>query len=250
VVRAWAHRLRHGRHPAQYRHLSRASLAWVWRRRALTPGYLLRYWRLLVFRLAHPDVITRGMVFLGRDLVIETVPGRGRLDIGAFVPVGDRCALRAHEGVLRIGDRAVFGVDARVNCWLDIEIGAATLVADWTYIADFDHVHDDPHRPIKDQGLVKTPVRIGPGSWLGVRSTVLRGAVLGEGTVVAAHAVVRGSHPPGAVLAGTPATMVADRHARWSQAEQTRQAFDELARWHQRLGHEGTGGSEPGVTRR
>lgn len=238
MLRAWRHRLRHGRHPAQYPHLSREALAWVVRHRAVTPGYLLRYWRLLVFRLVHPDVVTRGMVFLGRGLVVETVPGRGRLDLGAFVHLGDRCALRAHEGVLRVGDRSVFGVDARVNCWLDIEIGAGTLVADWTYIADFDHVHADPDRPIKDQGLVKTPVRIGPGSWLGVRSTVLRGTVLGQGCVVAAHAVVRGVHPPASVLAGMPARVVADRRARWAEAAGSRQAFADLDRWHQRLGRE------------
>ena len=249
MLRAWRHRLRHGRHPAQYRHLSADALAWVIRHRAVSPGYLLRYWRLLRFRLRHPDVITRGMVFLGRDLVVETVPGRGRLDLGAFVHVGDRCALRAHEGLLRVGERSVLGVDVRVNCWLDIEVGAGTLVADWTYIADFDHVHDDPDRAIKDQGLAKTPVRIGPGSWLGVRSTVLRGTVLGQGCVVAAHAVVRGVHPGASVLAGTPARVVADRRARWVEGEAGRRAFADLDRWHDQLACEEPPERTPGYPR-
>ena len=55
--------------------------------------------------------------------------------------VGDLTRLRAHEGTLRIGDRAVFGRDASVNCYLDVEIGAATMVADWVYVCDFDHAN-------------------------------------------------------------------------------------------------------------
>ncbi|WP_380168767.1 acyltransferase [Jannaschia sp. R86511] len=218
--RAWAVRLRDGRHPQQHRHLSRDSLRWVWTHRALTPGYLVRYWRLARLRLLHPDVVTHGMVFLGRGVRIETVPGYGRLHLGAFVHVGDGCVLRAHEGTLRLRDKVVLGADVRVTCWLDVDIGAATLLADWCYVADFDHVHDDVGRPVKDQGIRKSPVRVGEGSWLGLRASVLRGADLGRGTVVAAHAVVRGRYPADVVLAGVPAVVVADRAERARLREQ------------------------------
>lgn len=209
--RAWQVRLREGRHPEQYRHLSREALAWVWTHRALTPGYLVRYARLLRLRLLHPDVVTTGLVLLGRDVRVETVPGYGRLHLGAFVHVGDRSVLRAHEGTLRVRDKVVLGADVRVTCWLDVDIGAATLLADWCYVADFDHVHDDVTRPVKDQGIRKGPVRIGAGSWLGLRSTVLRGSDLGPGTVLAAHAVAKGVFPRDVVLAGAPARVVAAR---------------------------------------
>ncbi len=80
---------------------------------------------------------------------------------------------------MRIGDKVVFGRNNTVNCYLDVEIGAATLVADWVYVTDFDHVTADVHRPIKDQGITKTPVRIGPECWLGVKTSVLRGTRIG-----------------------------------------------------------------------
>lgn len=211
VRRAWAVRLRDGRHPQQYPHLSVQALRWVVSHRAFGPGYLLRYARLLRLRLLHPDVVTHGVVFLGRGVRIETTPGYGRLHLGAFVHVGDGSVLRAHEGTLRIGDRCVLGSDARLTCWLDVDIGAGTLLADWCYVADFDHIHDDITRPIKDQGIRKGPVRVGAGSWLGLRATVLRGTDLGRGTVVAAHAVVKGSFGDDVVLAGVPAVVVADR---------------------------------------
>ena len=44
--------------------------------------------------------------------------------------VGDGTGSAAHEGTVRIGDKCVFGGDATVTGYLDIEIGAATLVAD------------------------------------------------------------------------------------------------------------------------
>jgi acetyltransferase-like isoleucine patch superfamily enzyme len=243
VWRAWGERLRHGRHPQQYRHLSGEAFRWVWRHRALGPGYLVRYLRLLRLRLLHPDVVTHGMVFLGRGVRIETVPGYGRLHLGAFVHIGDGSVLRAHEGVLRLGDKVVLGSDVRVNCWLDVDIGAATLLADWSYVADFDHVHDDVTRPVKDQGLRKSPVRIGPGSWLGLRSTVLRGSELGAGTVVAAHAVVRGRYGDDLVLAGVPATVVADRAERARLRAQ--QAAQQAA---QRRGRVRNAGGAPDAT--
>lgn len=225
--RAWAVRLREGRHPQQYRHLSREALRWVWTHRAFTPGYLVRYARLLVLRLRHPDVVTHGMVFLGRGVRVETVPGYGRMHLGAFVHVGAGSVLRAHEGTLRVGDKVVMGSDVRLTCWLDVEIGPATLLADWCYVADFDHVHDDVDRPVKDQGIRKSAVRVGPGSWLGLRSSVLRGSDLGAGTVVAAHSVVRGRFGDDLVLAGAPARPVADRaeRARLRQAPRPRARY-------------------------
>ena len=56
------------RDPRQAKFLTLASLKWVLRNRAYTPWYLVRYWRLLKFKLANPHIITRGMVFLGKGV--------------------------------------------------------------------------------------------------------------------------------------------------------------------------------------
>ncbi len=90
------------------------------------------------------------MVFLGKRVEVSARRGYGRLVIGTWVHVGDDNRLRCHEGSLRIGDKCVFGRDNSVNCYLDIEIGPATIVSDWVYICDFDHVYDRPHPA--DQG--------------------------------------------------------------------------------------------------
>lgn len=193
------------------RFVSRESLRWMLRHRAFTAYHLVRYWRFLVLRLRHPDVVTEGMVFLGKGVEFYARKGYGRIVLGPWVHIGDANRLRAHEGTLRIGARTVLGRDNTINCYLDIDIGQRCLVADWVYLCDFDHRSDDLSVPIKDQGIVKSPVRIGDDVWIGVKATVLRGADVGHGSVVAAHAVVRGSTPPFSVVAGVPGRVVRDR---------------------------------------
>jgi acetyltransferase-like isoleucine patch superfamily enzyme len=202
---------RRPRDPRQARYLTPSSLRWLVRNRAWTWWYLVRYARLARLRLRHPEVVTEGMVFLGRGARVSGRRGYGRVVLGRWVHIGDGTRLTAHEGTLRIGDKAVFGSADTVTCYLDVEIGARTLVADWVYVTDFDHRFDALAAPIKDQGIVKAPVRIGPDCWLGVKVTVLRGSVVGRGCVLAAHAVVRGTIPDLAVAGGVPARILKHR---------------------------------------
>ena len=203
--------VRRSKDPRQARFLTLASLRWVVRHRAWTPYYLLRYWRFLLLRIRHPYVVTEGFVFLGRRVDLGARPGYGRLVLGRWVHLGDGTRLQAHEGTLRLGEKCVLGRDVTITCYLDVEIGASCLLADWTYICDFDHVTSDLAVPIKDQGLVKTPVRIGPDCWFGTKTTVLRGTTIGSGVVIAAHAVARGEVPDYSIVAGIPGKVVKNR---------------------------------------
>jgi acetyltransferase-like isoleucine patch superfamily enzyme len=170
------------------------------------------------------------MVFLGRKVTLQTRPGYGRLIIGRWVHLGDLTRLRAHEGTLRVGDKVVMGSDNTINCYLDVEIGAGALISDWVYVCDFDHVIADLNLPIKDQGIVKTPVRIGPGCWLGVKSSVLRGTLIGADSVLGAHSVARGVYPDHSIVVGVPGRVVADRATRYAAAAAEREALADMAR--------------------
>lgn len=220
--------------PRQARFFTLASLRWVVRHRAWSWWYLVRYWRFFWFRLRNPHVVTTGFVFLGKRVTIFARKGYGKIVLGRWVHVGDENRLNCHEGVLTIGDKVVFGRDNTVNTYLDIEIGGSTIVADWVYICDFDHVTEHLDLPIKDQGIVKSPVRIGPDTWIGTKATVLRGAKIGRGSVLAAHTVVRGEHPDYAILGGIPARMLKDRQAVFAETAARREALADIARKHQR----------------
>lgn len=171
----------------------------------------MRYCRYIRLRLLAPHVVTEGLVFLGRRTEIYARKHHGRIILGAWTHIGDGSAIRCHEGTLRIGPKTVLGCRDTVNCFLDIEIGQAALIADDVYICDFDHVTDDVNRPIKDQGIVKTPVRIGAEVWLGTKVAILRGARVGRGAVLGAHSVARGEIPPYSVAVGVPARVVRSR---------------------------------------
>ena len=203
------------RDPRQARFLTMASLKWVIANRAYTPWYLVRYFRLLKFKLANPHVITRGMVFLGKNVEIHATPELAQLEIGRWVHIGDKNTIRAHEGSLRLGDKVVFGRDNVINCYIDIEFGESALMADWCYVCDFDHKMDNIELPIKDQGIAKTPVRIGPDTWIATKVTILRGTTSGRGCVLGAHAVVKGDIPDFSIAVGSPAKVVKNRKVAW-----------------------------------
>lgn len=187
------------------------SLRWIIRNRAYPPWYLVRYWRFLVFKLCNRHITTRGLVFLEKDCEVYARPGYGRLILGRFGRIGSGVAIRAHEGTVTVGDKCVFGRQITVNSYLDVSIGYATILADWIYICDFDHVISDTSGPIKDQGIVNAPVHIGADCWLGTKVSVLRGTHIGPGCVLGAHAVVRGEIPAISTVAGIPGKVVKGR---------------------------------------
>ncbi|MDQ2797427.1 MAG: acyltransferase, partial [Actinomycetota bacterium] len=172
------------------RFLTLASVRWIVRNQAWTPWYLIRYWRFLRFKLLNPHVIIRGFVFMDRGVELFADRHLGRLVLGRWIHLGVDTALRCHEGTLSVGDKAVLGRNVSINCYLDVEVGAAALFADDIYVSDFDHKFTALNVPIKDQGIAKSRVWIEPDVWLGTKVTVARGVVIGEGAVVGANAVV------------------------------------------------------------
>lgn len=181
------------------------------RHRAVTPWYLIRYLRFFGLRLRQPHIVFEGLIFLDRGVRIQARRGYGRLTFGRWVHVGSGTSVRCHEGTLRIGEKTVIGRNATINSYLDVVIGESVLVADQVYVSDFDHRAGDRDRPIKDQGIVKARVRVEDDVWLGVKSTVVKGVVVGRGSVIGANAVVTRDVPPYSVAVGIPARVVSTR---------------------------------------
>lgn len=187
------------------------TIRFIWSHRL----YTRRYWgmalRYLWFRLRNPHVVTRGFVFIERGAEIYARKGYGRLVLGRWVWIGKGNALRCHEGNLTIGDKVVFGRTNTINCYMDISIGEKCIFADWIYVCDFDHRFERTDLPIKDQGIVKSPVRIGADCWIGEKSTILRGVNVGDGSIVASHALVNRDVPPASIVGGVPARVLKRR---------------------------------------
>ena len=198
-------------HPQRVQWGWRRAVRFAVERRMYTPEYLRLYARFVSHRLRHPHVDLQGMVFMGRRVELKARPHHGRLSLGPWCWIGNDNKLRAHEGNLRLGPKVVMGRDNVVNTYLDIEIGENALLGDWIYICDFDHRYDRLDLPIKKQGVEKSPTRIGADVWVGEKASILRGADIGAGSVIASQALVKGPIPPFSIAVGSPARVIRSR---------------------------------------
>jgi acetyltransferase-like isoleucine patch superfamily enzyme len=135
-----------------------------------------------------PYVQNLGALRLGADVVLYARPVRLHLVTGT-------------GGTLTLGDGVVVGHGAGVTAFERVEIGDGTVIGPFVMIIDTDF-HDLVDR--RAPGLT-APIRIGRDVWIGAWATVLRGAEIGDGAVVAAGSVVRGHVPAGAHVGGVPA---------------------------------------------
>lgn len=111
------------------------------------------------------------------------------------------------NGRLVLGDDVWVGVENLIYASGDavIDIGAHCDLAPQVTILTGSHAIDPSGPHIAGAGRSMS-ITIGPGSWLGVRSTILMGVALAPRTVVAAGAVVtRSFAEEGHLLAGVPA---------------------------------------------
>ena len=157
------------------------------------------------------DVLLAGMSFLGRRVELTAPAGQGRIIVGPWSWIGDDTSLRAHAGRVTIGAKVIVGGSTSVNAYLDVAIGDRCLLAEGVHLTDFDHRTQRLDVPIKDQGIVTAPVRIGADVWLGRNVTVLRGVDVGQGSVIGAQAVVTRDIPPFSIAVGVPARVVRSR---------------------------------------
>lgn len=159
--------------------------------------------------------------------------GLSHMDIGVDFHAGDALWL---EAVLRYGDQRFtpslqIGAHARlsdnvhIGCLANISIGDHLLCGSRVLISD--HLHgrydgdatcSDPATPPAQRTLFSpAPVCIGRNVWLGDGVAVLAGAVIGDGCVVGANAVVTGTLPSNTVAVGVPAKAI----RRWQAASRT-----------------------------
>jgi acetyltransferase-like isoleucine patch superfamily enzyme len=179
----------------------------IYRNRMYTFNYWRSLYRFTKFKIFHRGIKTEGFVFLPKHYEISKGK-EAEFVIGGFVWIGEGCAFRAHEGLLRIGRKTTFGGKNTINCYNHVEVGEEGLWADHIYVVDFDHWYIDPHMTIRSQGIRKEHVIIERNVWIAEKATILRGVTVGEGTVVGAMSLVTRDVPPYAVVGGVPAKVL------------------------------------------
>jgi acetyltransferase-like isoleucine patch superfamily enzyme len=104
------------------------------------------------------------------------------------------------------------GVTVEQNCHFTsaghMQIAAGTTILFDVMITDIDHGYKVFGTRVIDQPMEVNATRIGRNCFIGSGARILAGTTLGDSCVVGANAVVRGSFPDGAVIAGNPARVV------------------------------------------
>lgn len=153
----------------------------------------------------------------GRVNVFKPLPVHGRKPL---VTIGKNVFL--HPGVLfdgdgpvSIGDNVFIGKDVILyaSAGGGITIGSDVSIAAQTYIIDCDHGMALTGVPNAKQTPAVAPVVIGSDVWIAANCTILKGSTVGDGAVLGAKTLVRGSIPANAVAVGIPARVVKYRTA-------------------------------------
>lgn len=190
-------------------------LAFAREKKMLTPKYARLYYRYLWRRYLTPSgwrMETNGPVFFGRNLELQIAPG-ARLRLGGFVWVGDGTKIRCHEGEVIIGEKTVLGQECTISAYRHVRIGEQCVVADRAMFIDFDHGIVEVERPIRVQGIYMRDVDVGSNVWIGYGACVLRGAQVGDNSVLGTYSVVTRDVPANAVVGGVPARVIRMREA-------------------------------------
>jgi acetyltransferase-like isoleucine patch superfamily enzyme len=162
------------------------------------------FFRILYIKLSFPDVIIPFGCAIGSGTVIEATDG-GRITFEKRVVVGSDVRIISRGGFIKIGKNTEIGPGSAIISQGEIIIGGGCLIAEYVVIRDQDHVINT--LPFRLSGFEVSNVLVGDDCWLASKSTVLRGSVIGNGVVLAAHAVTRGHVPPFSLAAGCPAVV-------------------------------------------
>jgi acetyltransferase-like isoleucine patch superfamily enzyme len=85
------------------------------------------------------------------------------------------------------------------------------MIGPHTVILTSSHYIQDLDRPMVRQGNTRIGVTVEDDVWIGANVTILDGAYISRGCVIAAGAVVRGKTEPMAIYAGVPARRIKSR---------------------------------------
>lgn len=156
------------------------------------------------------EVVLNDKVWLAQDHQIEALAG-SKIIIGSNVHFGKRAIIIAGPGAsITIAEGCFFNHDISITALSAIDIGRNSIFGPYTYISDHNHQFASGML-IKEQGYDTQSLSVGSDVWLGVGVTLIKGASVGDGSVIAARAVVNKQIPDDEIWGGIPAKKIGDR---------------------------------------
>lgn len=143
------------------------------------------------------DCLSRDGVLLGRNF-----------KLGAYSHMIASGSIAELGKGITIGDNVGIGEFAYIGGAGGVIIGADCIIGQYLSVHPEDHLFTDPDRPIREQGVSRKGIEIGPGCWIGAKVTILDGVIIGRCSVIAAGSVVTRSFPDRSLIGGVPAKLI------------------------------------------
>lgn len=144
---------------------------------------------------------------------------RERIEIGNNCEILGSLCVSSH-GIIKIGPFTTIRAHSEIGAEASIIIGDHVIISHHVTIFDNNNHPTEPEKRIAmcesgfnsplwdwDQSA-SAPVRIGSNVWIGQCAMILKGVTIGEGSIIAAGAVVTKDVPPYSIAAGNPAKVV------------------------------------------
>ena len=160
----------------------------------VTPGIVISVLAFAKFRaIVSPraEVELSRHLHLGKGAVVSSftkIKAHGALSIGREVSIATGCFISSESG--------------------GIEIGEYTMVGPNSCIIGNNYEYRSLDVPIAKQKKTSKGISIGSGVWLGAQVTVLDGAKIGDGCIIAPNSVVSGGIPKNSIAQGNPAKVI------------------------------------------
>ena len=160
---------------------------------------------------------------LSRLIIVHNklITGKSNITIGDYCQIWGILVLHDENSIIKIGTRVFIGDQTTLNVKNEIEIGNDVLISwDCTLIDSNSHPLEFEHRKNdvvdwqkgptnKDWShVISKKIKISDKSWIGLKSIILKGVELGEGSIVGAGSVVTKNTEPYAMVAGNPAKKI------------------------------------------
>ena len=154
---------------------------------------------------------------LGNHVYISALSKNGvtfgnNVGIGDFSRIIVSTSLNQVGDYIKIGDNVGIGEFAYRGGAGGLEIGNECIVGQYLSCHPENHVYDDINVSIRHQGVTRKGIKIGNNCWIGSKVTILDGVEIGDGSIIAAGAVVNKSFPANSIIGGVPAKLIKSRN--------------------------------------
>jgi acetyltransferase-like isoleucine patch superfamily enzyme len=153
------------------------------------------------------------------ERVIINSKSKSQIKIGNNVTIVRAKIFAFNLGKIIIGKYSYIGKNTQIDSCVEVKIGNYCMISNNVLIQD--HNSHPINKLDRRKQLIKLQDRptnvyesatkkiiIGDDVWIGTDSTILKGVTIGNGSIIAARAVVTKNIPPNSIVAGNPGKIV------------------------------------------